>query len=146
MHKVEVEFFVKGLENAKEEFYIDSINEFKNLIHDFPDSELGDDALYNIGLCYFKLKQLLKSIEIFEKVINQYPDATISILEGGSEFGRTAAKAYYGIINCYLAMGEVVKAESVINYLDEYDDSYVISNVKKRTFKELSIELINRFK
>ncbi|MGY8923776.1 MAG: hypothetical protein ACKVJR_08605 [Flavobacteriales bacterium] len=67
-------------------------------------------------------------------------------MEGGNEFGRTAAKAYYGIINCYLAMGDVIKAKSIVNYLDEYDDSYVINNVNNITFKELSIELINRFK
>ena len=145
MHKIEVELFVKGLENAKEEFYIDSINEFKKLIHDFPDSELCDDALYNIGLCYFELKQLLKSIEIFEKAINHYPDSTISILEGGNEFGRTAAKAYYGIVNCYLAMGNKEKAESILDYLDEYDDSYVIANNNNITFKDLSLEVINKF-
>ena len=32
MHKDEVDLFVKGLENAKSEFYLDSINEFKKLI------------------------------------------------------------------------------------------------------------------
>ena len=147
MHKDEVDLFVKGFENAKSEFYIDSINEFKKLIHDFPDSELCDDALYNIGLCYFELKQFSTAIETFEKVINYYPESTISILEGGHEFGRTAAKAYYGIVNCYLANGNISKAESFVDYLDAYDDSYVtLDNDNKTSYKKLSKDLINNFK
>ena len=43
-------------------------------------------------------------------------------------------------------MGDVIKAKSIVNYLDEYDDSYVISNNNNISFKDLSIELINRFK
>ena len=70
MHKLEVELFIKALKNAKDEFYFDSINDFKKLTNDYPDSELCDDALYNIGLCYFELKQFSTAIETFEKVIN----------------------------------------------------------------------------
>lgn len=147
MHKLEVELFVKALNNAKDEFYFDSINDFKKLINDYPDSELCDDALYNIGLCYFELKQFSTAIETFEKVINYYPESTISILEGGHEFGRTAAKAYYGIVNCYLANGNILKAESIVDYLDDYEDSYVtLDNDNKTSYKKLCKDLINNFK
>jgi tetratricopeptide (TPR) repeat protein len=146
MHKDEVDLFVKGLENAKSEFYLDSINKFKKLIKDFPDSELCDDAVYNIGLCYFYMQQFQKAIESFEKVINYYPDSTISILEGGNEFGKTAAKSFYGIINCYLAVGDIEKAKLIIPKINNYENSYIITNDKKVLYKELSLTIIEKYK
>ena len=77
---------------AQDEFFLDSINEFRNIIHKYPDSELADDALYNIGLCYFNMQQFDKSISYFETVIKDYSEGTISILDGGNEFGKTSAK------------------------------------------------------
>jgi len=146
MHKDEVDLFVKGLENAKSEFYLDSINEFKKLIKDFPDSELCDDAAYNIGLSYFYMQQFQKAIESFEKVINYYPDSTISILEGGNEFGKTAAKSYFGIINSYLATGNLQKAEHTLHKLNDFNNSYVLNNNLKTTFRDLSINVIKKYK
>ena len=62
-------------------------------------------------------------------------------------FYRTAAKAYYGIVNCYLANGNILKAESIVDYLDDYEDSYVkLDNDNKTSYKKLSKDLINNFK
>ena len=82
MHDNEIALFTNGLKYAQNEFFLDSINEFRNIIHKYPDSELADDALYNIGLCYFNMQQFDKSISYFETVIKDYPEGTISILDG----------------------------------------------------------------
>jgi TolA-binding protein len=58
MHDKEIQYFTEGLNLAKDEFYLDSINKFKMLIDEYPQSDLADDALYNVGLCYFKMKQM----------------------------------------------------------------------------------------
>ena len=148
MHREEVDFFVNALESVKEEFYLEAINKFKTLIKEFPESELCDDAEFNIGLCYFNMIQFGKAIESFEKVIYTYPDSTISILEGDNEFGKTAAKSYYAIINCYLAQGNIEIAEMTLEKLDDkkFIDSYIIQNDNKISYLELAKKIIEQYK
>ena len=42
------------------------------------------------------MNNFTKAIDSFEKVITEYPDGTISILDGGNEYGKTAFKCHYG--------------------------------------------------
>tara|TARA_B110000046_G_scaffold173791_1_gene196801 strand:+ start:845 stop:1288 length:444 start_codon:yes stop_codon:yes gene_type:complete len=143
MHDKEISIFTEGLKQAQDEFFIDSIEVFHKLIDAYPDSELADDALYNIGLCYFKMNQPVKSIEFFNKVINNYPDATISILDGGKEFGKTAAKCYFAIVNCHLAMGDLEKAQAV--NIADYPNSYVVAENGKQSFEDLANNAIKTY-
>ena len=105
MRDIEIQLFSDGMNLAKDEFFLDAIANMNELIIKFPDSELVDDAIYNIGLCYFNMNQFEKAINYFNKCINEYPNGTISVLTGGNEYGNTAAKCYYAIMNCHLALG-----------------------------------------
>ena len=145
MHDKEITLFTNGLKFAQDEFFLDSINEFKSLTVEYPDSELADDALYNIGLCYFNMQQFEKSIGFFETVINEYPEATISILDGGNEFGKTAAKCYYAIVNCYLAMSNINKAKENVLLSKKFSNSYVLVDNTKKSFYDLSENAINTY-
>lgn len=139
MHDKEITLFTNGLKFAQDEFFLDSINEFKSLILKYPGSELADDGLYNIGLCYFNMQQFEKSIEYFETVIKDYPDGKISILDGGNEYGKTAAKCYYAIVNCYLAMSNIDKAKETALLSNKFTDSYVlVDNNTKKSFYDLA--------
>lgn len=139
MHDKEIQYFTEGLNLAKDEFYLDSINKFQMLIDEYPQSDLADDALYNIGLCYFKMKQFEQAIETFNQVITNYPDATISALDNGNEFGLTTAKCLLGIFNCYFLSGETENAKKIIGELKPYDNtSYLMVNNNKTTFKEMA--------
>ena len=100
MHQSEVNLFAEALTCLKNEFYIDAIGVFKRLCMEFPDSDLADDALYNIGLTYFHLNELNQASTYLNRVIEEYPDSTISALDGAADFGRTAAKAYYSLVSC----------------------------------------------
>jgi len=147
MHDKEIQYFSEGLNLAKYEFYLDAIHKFNMLIDEFAQSDLADDALYNIGLCYFKMKQFELAIEIFNQVITNYPDANISALDNGNEFGLISAKCFYGIFLSHLALGKVKKAELVINELKSFNkNTYVIVENEKRSYKDLSIELLNKYK
>ena len=57
MHDKEITYFSSAIEKVRSEFYVDAINEYTQLIKEFPESELVDDALYNnyylIKLKYF---------------------------------------------------------------------------------------------
>ncbi|MDA0765079.1 MAG: tetratricopeptide repeat protein, partial [Proteobacteria bacterium] len=63
--------FTQALKFAQDEFYLDAATQFQKLIDEFPDSELSDDAQYNIGLCYFTINNFQKAIDSFEIVIAQ---------------------------------------------------------------------------
>ena len=78
MHEKEIQYFADAFQLAHDKFYIDAINQFNKLIDEFPDSDLADDALLNIGLCYYTMSQFEKSIEILNYLIQHYPEATIS--------------------------------------------------------------------
>jgi len=144
MHEKEINYFTTGLQLANDEFYLDAMNQFRSLVTEFPDSELCDDAIFNLGLCFFQMNQFEKAIEQYERVINDYPEATISILDGGNEYGKTSAKCWYAIMNCYLGTGNIEKAESVINELDQYPESYIqMEDGQQKTFKELAKNSLN---
>jgi len=139
MRDLEIQLFSEGMNSANEEFYLDAIANMKELLSKFPDSELVDDALYNIGLCYFNMSQFDKAIFYFNKCINDYPDGTISVLIGGNEYGHTAAKCHYAIMNCHLALGKIDDAKRALNIMANYPDSYVqLENDDKLTYEQLA--------
>jgi len=147
MHDKEIQSFTEGLQQAQKEFYLDAINSFSILIEKYPDSDLADDALFNIGLCYFKMKQFEQSIEVFNQVIINYPDATISSIENANEFGKTAAKCHYGIFQCYLLLNKEEDAIKELEKLKSFNKStYVILDDKKISFEVLALEIFNQFK
>jgi len=147
MREKEIQLFTQAMQLAKDEFYLDAIKMLEQLILEFKDSELVDDALYNIGLCYFNMNQFEKAIELFQKVIHQYPEGTISILDGGNEFGKTAAKCHYATMNCFLGMGRLDLALDILNSLDDFPDSYVVvDSGEKITFKDLAENALNIYK
>ncbi|MDB0040627.1 tetratricopeptide repeat protein [Algibacter sp.] len=147
MHDKEIQYFTEGLSLAKDEFYLDAIHKFNMLIDEYSSSDLTDDALYNIGLCYFKMKQIEQSIETFNQVIANYPNASISALDNGNEFGKTAAKAFYSIVNCYLCSNNIKEAEEVIPLLKPYNENtYVVVEGIRITYQELAQQLVSKYK
>ena len=134
MRDIEIQLFSDGMNLAKDEFFLDAIANMNELIIKFPDSELVDDAIYNIGLCYFN------------KCINEYPNGTISVLTGGNEYGNTAAKCYYAIMNCQLALGKIDDAKITLAKLSAYKDSYVEQeNREKISYENLASKALQIF-
>ena len=139
MRDIEIQLFSKGMNLANDEFFLDAIAIMNELIIKFPDSELVDDAIYNIGLCYFNMNQFDIAITYFNKCIFEFPDGTISVLSGENEYGNTAAKCYYAIMNCYLALGKIIDAKKALNALANFTDSYVqLKNDDKITYEKLA--------
>ena len=145
MHEKEIQYFTEAFKLAQGNFYVDAIHKFQELVNDYPESDLADDAMYNIGLCYYQMNQFQKCIEVLEEMIKKFPDATITALESGDDFGKTAAKAYYLIVQCYIGLGDIQKAESYIPILENYPNTYVIKNSEKISFAQLAKDAINAF-
>ena len=145
MNAEEIELFKKGAEFAKKEFYLDSISFFKQLIEKFPNSDFCDDALYDIGLCYFHMGQFDKAIEQYRLVIKNFPNSKINNFNENIEFGKTSAKCHYSIINCFLALDKSDMANKELRHLDSFNNSYLMYGSKKITFKELAEKLIENY-
>ncbi|MCK5305899.1 MAG: outer membrane protein assembly factor BamD [Candidatus Omnitrophica bacterium] len=50
---------------------------FATIVDNAPYSELGDDAQFQMGECYKKMKEYAKAVEAFEKVIKKYPESSL---------------------------------------------------------------------
>jgi TolA-binding protein len=145
MHEKEIQYFTEAFQLAQDKFYVDAMHKFNKLVDEFPESDLADDALLNVGLCYYEMNQFAQAIEILEYVIELHPEATISVIGGGNEFGRTAGKAYYLIVQCYIGLGDIKKAESYIPILKNYPKTYIKNEHGKITFAKLAEESIKTF-
>lgn len=55
--------------------YKEAIEAYRKLIKDYPKSEYGDDAQYEIAMCYEFLEDYKKAIEEYEKLIKNYPNS-----------------------------------------------------------------------
>ena len=141
----DADLFIAGCRLVKDDFFIDAIDQFETLVRGFPESELADDAVYNIALCNFELNQFEKAIERLQGLIADYPDATITDVGGGDEHGRTAAKAYLLLLNCYLALGRLEKSKEILPRLGEYPDSYVMVNGERVPFSDLGKHAVARY-
>lgn len=147
MYDKVIQYFTDGLQLVQKEFYLDAINKFQILIDEYPNSDLADDSLFNVGLCYFKMKQLELAIEVFNQVIINYPDASISVLDNTNEFGKTAAKCHFGIFQCFLLLGKQDEAKKQIEKLKKFNqNSYIVVEGKQITFLKLANEIFNEIK
>lgn len=146
MHEKEILYFTESIEFLKNSFYVDAIQRLENLAREFPDSDLADDAEYNMALCYYEMNHFAKSKEILKSLIEHYPEATISALANSNEFGKTAAKAYYLMVNCCLALNQMDEAIALLPEVKKYTDSYVVKGDVKMSFYELSLKSIEFFK
>lgn len=145
MHDEEIISFTDSIQLAQNKFYVDAIHKFQGLIDKYPESDLADDAMFNIALCYYEMCQFQKSIDTIEAMIEKYPESTISALEGANEFGKTAAKGYYLIIQCYIGLSDVDKAKSYLENVKAFDSSYIMQGEEKLTFYDLSINAIDTY-
>lgn len=139
-------YFIEAMALLREGYFLDAVELFHRLLQEYSDHELADDAGYNIGRCYYELNQFERAASMLISVIQQYPDAQISVLSEADEHGRTAAKAYYLLVHCHLAQGQVAKAEAAAEKLKGYDDSFVMSVGVKQTYAQLARRALNVYR
>lgn len=139
MENAPIALFAEAALLAQQQFYVDALQKFNAFVTQYPESELADDALFNAGMCHFFTNSFEHALQIFNEVIEKYPDSTIHEFEGGNAFGKTAAKCYYAIINSYLGMAKFEDAQSIMEKLKHYTDSYEITPLgEKITYTELA--------
>ena len=116
--------FREGLLLASRNLPSEALHAFKELVATWPKDDLADDALYNVGACYLAMNQFSQASTAFRSLISAYPGATIASGEnGGRESGRTAAKAWLGLLSARLGVGDLEGARAACKELEAFTDS-----------------------
>jgi tetratricopeptide (TPR) repeat protein len=136
--------FEEAVLSATQNQLVDAVLAFREVVDRWPDDELADDALYNLGACYLAMNQFARARDAFEQVITKYPNATIHAAAGRRESGRTAAKAWLGLVAGHLGEGDLAAAEAAGARLAEYSDSKVLpAPGLERTFHDIATSLLS---
>lgn len=136
------ELFLQGVEMAHHGFLFDAVRQFKAAAESAR-SPYADDAHFNVGLCYLRMKLYGEALTTFAETISRFPRAKIAQVGEAKEFGRTAAKAHLGRVHAFLALGDHAAAEAEAALLKPMKDSYVLGpGRRKRTFHALAREAL----
>ena len=78
-HQQESEFttYIRGLKHAKQMKYETAISDFEGLLQHTPQSNLADDAYFQLAELYIKLANYDKAIETYENLIKKYPESDL---------------------------------------------------------------------
>ena len=133
------ELFAQALDMAQSGFLFDAIQAFKALAADRK-SDMADDAQCNIGLCYLRMHLYVDALGAFERVVKEFPGATIAQVAGAShEFGHTAAKAHLGRVHAFLGMGDLASARAEADAMKSDAESHAVAaDGTRRTFADLA--------
>lgn len=134
--------FQQAVTFASENLISEAATTFREVVERWPDDDLADDALYNIGACYLAMNQFGRAADTFRQVIHRYPNATIHVADGRSEVGRTAAKAWLGLVAANLGLGSVAAAKEACDALEPYSDSMVVIGGMERPFHDIGCSLL----
>ena len=136
--------FEEAVAAAAQNQLVDAAGAFREVVDRWPEDELADDALYNLGACYLAMSQYTRASELFKQVISKYPNAMIHVGDGGRESGRTAAKAWLALVATHLGQGDVSAAEAASAMLADYTDSKVMSSPgMERSFHDIAKSLLS---
>lgn len=69
------ELFKQGMQQVKQNKMKEAIQSFIQFTRENPESNLADNAYYNLGICYKRLDDYIKAIVFFRIVLLQYPDS-----------------------------------------------------------------------
>ncbi len=134
--------FQAALTMTTQNLIVDAASAFREVVDRWPDHELADDALYNLGACWLAINQFGRAAEVFREVLKRYPDATIEDSDGAGEQGRTAAKALLGLIAANLGLGDVGQARLAATKLEAYPESFITRPGVTLTFYEIGQSLL----
>ena len=135
--------FQQAVTFASENLISEAASTFREVVERWPEDDLADDALYNIGACYLAMNQFGRAADTFRQVIERYPNATIHSGDGRSEVGRTAAKAWLGLVAANLGLGDVSSAKKSCDALESYADSMVVIGAVERPFHDIGCSLLS---
>ena len=134
--------FERALELTTRNMIVDAAAVFREVSERWPEHELADDALYNLGACWLAMNQFHRAADTFRELLRRYPDAQIHDSDNSGEQGRTAAKALLGLIAANLGRGDLEAAKVAAENLEHYQDSFIARPGLTRTYFEIGQSLL----
>ena len=134
--------FEQALAYTTRNMIVDAAAVFREVVELWPEHDLADDALYNLGACWLAMNQFHRAAETFREVLRKYPDAQIHDSDNAGEQGRTAAKALLGLLAANLGRGDLEQARVAAENLEHYQDSFIARPGLTRTYYEIGQSLL----
>ena len=135
--------FSEGVERAMQGYLFDAIALFTDAVDAAPRGPLADDALFNVGATYLRMRLVNDAEQTFTRLLREYPESTIDAVFNGKEQGRTAAKALLGRMQARLAQGRIDDAKADREALKAYGDSWVLDpSGTKKSFHDLALAVM----
>ncbi len=129
------EHFNYALQLYNDEDYELAVNEFQNIILQYPGSSVNDDSQFYLGMAYFQRNQFLLAAYEFSKLIRSYPassfvqDSQLMLSESyyqlsppyplEQSYTTKAIEEFQAFIDFFPASAKVEEAESKIKELNE---------------------------
>lgn len=136
------QLFENALILTQRNLVVDAASTFREIVDRWPDHDLADDALFNLGACWLAMNQFQRAADTFREVLRRYPDAQIHDSDNAGERGRTGAKALLGLLAAHLGMGDLEQARVAAEMLEHYQDSYIARPGMTRTYYEIGQSLL----
>lgn len=134
--------FEHALMLTQRNMILDAATTFREVVDRWPEHDLADDALYNLGACWLAMNQYQRAADTFREVLKNYPDAEIHDDDNAGERGRTGAKALLGILSASLGLGDLEQAQLAAEMLEKYPDSFIARPGVTRTYYEIGQSLL----
>jgi outer membrane protein assembly factor BamD len=129
------EYFNYTMQLYNDEDYELAVNEFQNIILQYPGSSISDDSQFYLGMSYFNRNQFLLAAYEFSKLIRSYPassfvqDSQYMLAESyyqlsppyplEQSYTTKAIEEFQAFIDFFPANAKVEEAESKIKELNE---------------------------
>lgn len=126
----EEEIFQKAQTLFGEGKYQETVEKYKKLINEYPDSNLIDDALFSLGFCYKNLNDSGQALVSFERVIFDYPDS------------KHVPTALFEAANIYLEKNNSEKAQEYLTKINDYSDTGKITERANELNSKVSASLL----
>jgi TolA-binding protein len=123
----------KGMDAAKAGRNEEAIKELKKLTLMYPDSDLADNAHYNLGIIYKRMKKYNKAINEFKTVVEHYPDSDAAIfapdeVEALQELTDPACERFYKAQSLLMNKKMDEARAEFEKIIEEFPDSDLIDN------------------
>ena len=100
--------------------------EFSQVLDNFPQNELADNACYWLGECYYAQKNFTKAIEVFQRLLKDYPQ------------GQKVVGAQLKLGYAFAELKEQAKAGAALRAVIETDPDSEEAKLAKEKLKPLS--------
>ncbi len=133
MMETDSQLLKDGMNAAKAGRNDDAIKSLRKLTLGYPDSDLADNAHYNLGIIYKRMEQFNKSMTEFKTVVEHYPESDAAQfapdeIEALEELTDPACDIFYSGQSFMMKKNKLEAKKKFEKITNEFPDSDLIDN------------------